>query len=128
MLRPAWARPKDKISLEVKGPFERSSDIEGSGELGGWEIKDVTIPITVKLFAEVAVASDAPVGVAIVTTTEPGAAREEMETWTVAMVPSALTDGGLPTDMPSAGIKPTAVAPFRFMPFIVRIKVAPTVC
>lgn len=108
--------------------MERSSDIDGSGELRGWEIKDVTTPITVKLFAEVAVADDVPDGVEIVATLWPGVARVEIDTWTVARVPSAFIDGGLPTEIPSAGIKLTCVAPFRLIPFIVRVKVAPTVC
>lgn len=105
---------------------ERSSRIIGSSGFGS--ICDVTIPITVKLFAEVAVAVDVPDGVAMVTTLWPGVAREEIDTWTVARVPSAFIDGGLPTDMPSAGIKLTCVALFRLIPFIVKVKVAPTVC
>lgn len=75
-----------------------------------------------------AVVSDVPVRVVIVTTLGPGVTREEIDTWTVARVPSTFTDGGLPTEIPSPGMKLTCVAPFRFIPFIVRVKVAPTVC
>lgn len=87
--------------------MERSSDIEGSVELGDWGIKDVTIPITIKVFDDVAVASDVPVRVEMVTTLGPGKARDDIDTWTVARVPSAFTDGGLPTEIPSPGIKLT---------------------
>lgn len=106
--------------------MERSSRIIGSS--GFTSICDVTTPITVKLFAEVAVADDVPDGVEMVTTLWPGVARDDIDTWTVARVPSAFTDGGLPTDIPSAGIKLTCVAFFRLIPFIVKVNVAPTVC
>lgn len=85
--------------------MERSSRILGSS--GFASICDVTTPITIKLFAEVAVADDVPDGVAMVTTLWPGVARVEIDTWTVARVPSAFIDGGFPTEIPSAGIKLT---------------------
>lgn len=106
--------------------MERSSRIIGSS--GYASICDVTTPITIKLFAEVAVDDDVPEGVAMVTTLWPGVARVEIDTWTVARVPSAFIDGGLPTEIPLAGIKLTCVALFRLIPFIVRVNVAPTVC
>lgn len=106
--------------------MERSSRIIGSSDLGS--ICDVTIPITIKVFAEVAVADEVPDRVVMVTRRGPGMAVEEIETWTDARLPSILTDGGLPTVIPSGGVKATPVAPLRLIPFIVRVNVAPTVC
>lgn len=92
------------------------------------EIWEVMIPMMIKVLEEVAVAEDVPVGVVMVTTLDPGMASIERETSTVARAPPAFTDGGLPTDIPSAGKKATSVAPLRLMPFTVRVKVEPTVC
>lgn len=40
-------------------------------------------------------------------------------------MPSALTDGGFPTNIPVSGIKFTDVAPDRSLPFIVKVRLVP---
>ncbi len=81
--------------------------------------------VIVKLFATEAISVVVPPPVVMVTTRWPVGALEVIETLTVARVPSALTDGGLPIDTPVSGIKFTDVAPVRSLPFTVNVRLVP---